>query len=137
MSVLRMFTLGIIMFFSVSLTGCGSETDERVLLSFEGAGAYADFDIHLPPHTVGRLAREGALLSEGAVFDPPVHPIGEVRSLSIRGHDIELESTTLKEGLLMTVEFGAIEFLIPQEGKIEMWGDQSQKEAIEKWLSRQ
>jgi len=135
MTAMRLLTLGVIMFFSVSLTGCGSEADERVLLSF--GDVYADFDIHLPPNTVGRLPREGAVLSEGAVFDPPVHPIGEVRSLTIRGHAIELESTTLSEGLLMTVEFGVIEFLIPQEGKIEMWGAQSQKDAIEKWLSKQ
>jgi len=135
MIVKRLLTLGIIMFFSASLSGCGSETDKKVQLSF--GDVYADFDIHLPPNTVGRMAREGGLLSAGAVFDPPVHPIGEIRSLSIRGYDIELESTTLNEGLLMTVEFGAIEFLIPQEGKIEMWGAQSQKDAIEKWLSRQ
>ncbi len=135
MTVKRLFTLGIIVFFSASLNGCGSEGIERVQLSF--GDVYADFDIHLPPNTVGKLAREGGLLSEGAVFDPPVHPIGEVRTLSIRGHKIELESTILKDGLLMTVDFSTIEFLIPQEGRIEMWGTQKQKEAIEKWLSAQ
>ncbi len=116
---------------------CDSESDEMVLLSFGGVGAYADLDIHLPPNTVGRLASEGGLLSAGAVFDPPVHPIGEVRSLSVHGHDIALESMTLQDGMLMTKEFGAIEFLIPQEGSIEMWGTQSQQDAIEDWLSAQ
>jgi len=133
----RSFILGITLFLSALLSGCGPDSDEKVLLSFGGTGTYADLDIHLPPGTVGRLAREGALLSEGAVFDPPVHPIGEVRSLSIRGHDIELESTTLVDGMLMTKDFGAIEFLIPQERSIEMWGTQSQKDEIEDWLSEQ
>jgi len=137
MTAKRLLTLGLIVFLFASISGCESEADEKVLLSFGGAGAYADLDIHLPPDTIGRPAREGALLSAGVVFDPPVHPIGEVRSLSFRGHDIELESTTLQDGMLMTKEFGAIEFLIPQEGSIEMWGAQSQKDAIEDWLSTQ
>ncbi len=135
MTAKRFLTLGITMLFSVLLIGCAPKEDNRVLLSFDDV--YADFSIHLPPHTVGRLAREGALLSEGPVFDPPVHPIGEIRSLSISGLNIELESTTLTDGLLMTVEFGAIEFLIPQAGKIEMWAAESQKNKIEKWISSQ
>ena len=131
------FILGLVGFLSLLLAGCDSESDEKVLLSFGGVGAYGDFDIHLPPDTYGRLAREGALLSEPFEYVPPVHPLGEVRSLSIRGHDIELESSTLQDGMLMTKDFGAIEFLIPREREIEMWGTQNQKDQIEDWLAAQ
>jgi len=129
--LLHVFLVTIAMLF----IGCSSKSNDKVLLSF--AGAYADLNIHLPPNTQGRLASEGGLLSAGAVFDPPVHPLGEIRSLSIQGHDIELESTALQDGLLLTKEFGAIEFLIPQEGQIEMWGTQEQKNKIETWVSSQ
>ena len=132
-----LWKIALLAFFSIFVTGCESDSSEKVLLSFGGSGAYADLNIHLPPNTQGRLASEGGLLSGGAVFDPPVHPLGEVRSLSIHGHDIEIENTTLQDGFLATKEFGAIEFLIPREGKIEMWGTQDQKDKMEKWLSKQ
>lgn len=92
------------------LAACGGESGgERVLLPFDNV--VADVDLTLPAGTMAVGCRDGAVVGTSC-FDPPVHPLGEVRSLIIEGHGIALAATTLENGLLRTRDFGEFELQI-------------------------
>lgn len=77
---------------------------ERIAIPFEAIEG--DIDLQTPPN-----AEKMALGVEGAaMFHPPVHPTGQVRTLKIEGLPIALKNTNLIDGLLETQDFGKIEF---------------------------
>jgi hypothetical protein len=90
------------------LAACGGG-GERVLLPFRNV--IADVDLALPAGTIGVGCGDGAVVGTSC-FDPPVHPLGEVRSLSIEGHGIALAATALENGMLSTRDFGQFELQI-------------------------
>lgn len=103
----------------VAFLAAGCEAGgERVMLPFRNV--VADVDLTLPAGVMAVGCGDGSFVGESC-FDPPVHPIGEVRTLSIEGHDIAVADTKLVDGMLRTKEFGQFEFSVsrfdPSSGK--------------------
>jgi hypothetical protein len=72
-----------------------------------------------------------------ACFDPPIHPEGRITWLTIGGHDVPLADTQLKNGMLETRDFGAVEIIMPRTDRTEMLATKRQIKAIEAWLREQ
>ncbi|MEZ5920708.1 MAG: hypothetical protein R3C60_05090 [Parvularculaceae bacterium] len=71
------------------------------------------------------------------MFDPPIHPAGRITWLKIGGHDVPLADTELKDGMLETRDFGAVEIIMPRTTRTEMLATRAQIKAIEAWLKEQ
>lgn len=134
--MLKHFRNGLIVVSLILATvGCSNEwgsSSERIKLPFEVLRA--DFDIEIPSGTEGRFAGEGEWPPR-MIFDPPVHPLGHVRSLQIEERDVALRSTELTNGMLATRDFGEIEFILLGPGQIEARATRKQIVKIEKWIS--
>ncbi len=134
--MLKHFRNGLIVVFLILATvGCSRESGsstERIQLPFEVIRA--DLDIEIPSGTEGRFAGDGEWPPR-MIFDPPVHPLGHVRSLQIDDMDVELRSSELTDGMLATRDFGEIEFILLGPGQIEARATRKQIVKIEKWIS--
>lgn len=80
---------------------------------------------------------DGQIIGAAVCFDPPVHPTGEITWLSIGGHDVPLTDTRLKDGMLETRDFGAVEIILPRIDRTEMLATPSQIKAITAWIKEQ
>jgi hypothetical protein len=119
----------------LATVGCSRESGsstERIKLPFEVIRA--DLDIEIPSGTEGRFTGDGEWPPR-MIFDPPVHPLGHVRSLQIENRDVALRSTELTDGMLATRDFGEIEFILLGPGQIEARATRKQIGKIEKWIS--
>lgn len=107
---------------------------ERVRLPF--SNIQGDFDITLPPGTIGRGNRDGAFVGDplAVTFESPVHPLGYIKSLRIEGQDVALEATELSEGMLRTQRFGDLEFLLLGPAVFEIRATEAQISRIQSWL---
>lgn len=119
------------------LLACSSSQQggERVHLPF--SSIEGDFDITLPPGTVGRGNQDGAVVGNplAVTFEPPVHPIGHIKSLRIDGHEVALEATELNDGMLRTRRFGDLEFLLLGPAVFEIRATKGQVSQIQSWLA--
>ncbi len=124
-----------IIFFVYAVVGCSNDSadTERVSLPFDSIEA--DVDLHIPPGTEGKPSGDGAW-PPSIVFDPPVHPLGEVRWLRIEKKDVPLESTELKDGMLKTKEFGDLELVMLGPSRLELHATRAQISKIEDWLTK-
>jgi hypothetical protein len=66
----------------------------------------AQVDLTIPAGTVGKINPD---LSTR--FDPPIHPLGTVQSMSLYGRQIPLASHDVKDGFIDTVGYGKLELL--------------------------
>ncbi|HQX77088.1 MAG TPA: hypothetical protein PK681_10155 [Steroidobacteraceae bacterium] len=133
----RYATLIVVAILSDFLAACSApeQSDERVQLPF--SNIEGDFDITLPPGTVGRGNRDGAIVGDPLAvrFESPVHPLGHVKSLMIEGYDVALEATELNDGMLSTQRFGDLEFLLVGPAVFELRATKSQVSQIQLWLT--
>ncbi|MEX2215294.1 MAG: hypothetical protein WD768_14270 [Phycisphaeraceae bacterium] len=91
-----------------------------------------DLDIQIPPGTSGKFARDGVFGDPSNIqFDPPVTPLGRILSVTIGGRSVPLSSTTLKNGMLSTVDFGDIEVRLVGPLKVELWATRPQIRQID------
>lgn len=113
------------------------QSGERVQLPF--GSIQGNFDITLPPGTIGRGNQDGAAAGNplAVTFEPPVHPLGHVKSLEIEGQDVALEATELKDGMLRTQRFGELEFLLLGPAVFEIRATRGQISQIQSWLDAQ
>lgn len=112
-----------------------ANASERVRLPFKEVNA--DVNIKFPEGTIGKFKEEDALVdSAEIIFVSPVHPTGHVNSLAIWDLDVNLIDTKIVDGMIETVNFGAIEVLStgPSVNGIEFHATRQQIEAIEKWV---
>ena len=116
------------------LIACTSEPEERQLVPFDDwRGGH---DIQVPGGVWGKGCPDGDGQPIGiACFDPPIHPEGHIRWLKIGGHDVALADTRLREGMLQTRDFGAVEIIMPRTNRTEMLATPSQIKSIESWLA--
>lgn len=121
---------------AIVLSGC-ADSGERVPLPF--ANVVTDTNLMLPPGTMGRGCEDGAVIGS-VCFDPPVHPIGEIHTLSINGYSIALEDSMLENGMLRTEQFGELEFRVsridPVTGRtFDILLTEGQIRRIQSWLA--
>ena len=110
-----------------------TEDSERISLSRSDWDIVANLDVQVPPDTIGHLT-DGPIGETPIIYDPPVHPIGHIRSLSINGKQVEIDNTELNDGMLRTKIFGNIEFILFSTKKVEIRATKAQINKIEIWL---
>ena len=110
------------------------EEDRRVNLPF--AEIKADVRLEVPEGAEGVFAQDGAWGVRNIRFKEPIHPIGEVRSLSINGSPIVLERTQLVGGMLRTRDFGEMEVLLTSPFEFSILVTRPQVDAIRAHLER-
>lgn len=118
------------------LVACTSEPEERQLVPFDDwRGGH---EIQIPGGVWAKGCPDGDGQPIGiACFDPPIHPEGHIRWLTIGGHDVPLADTRLKDGMLQTRDFGAVEIIMPRTNRTEMLATPTQIRSIESWLTKQ
>lgn len=90
----------------------GIEDGQRIELSFQPVDGDVDLEMG---DFLARGAQDGATIGNFTALKPQ-RPQGSINSLSIAGHDIALESPTLRDGMLTTRDFGDLEVLVTGAG---------------------
>lgn len=130
---------------SIVLQSCTSDVPEETrravndLEQLPFSDIVADMDVSNSARLLitGDECQSGAVTGFDCVIDPPMKPVGEIRSLSIAGRDVVLLSSQLDDGGFETRDFGRIQLLFTLTGRPpSILASRTQISEIEAWLSR-